>query len=251
MNYEMIPVTSMLVDASYQRQADERRINKIAKEWDERKANLIHVSRRDDGACYVLDGNHTRLAAQKVGVDKLPCRVYEGLTRAEEARMFSELNSSHKNPKFAEMLKAKSAGGFELEAAYLQLLDEANVPYSFTNSQGCKIKCHNALLTVCKGTPRTLMLRALKVAKAAADGREAFYQVGFFPGICSLVVNHPELDDSRLINVVKRTTSSKIREIADSMKRAGVGGSLSATRSYRKAFIEIYNKGLRKNRIEE
>lgn len=149
------------------------------------------------------------------------------------------------------MLKAKAAGGYELEKEYLQLLDEAGVPYTFTNSQGCKIKCHNALLAVCKGTSSALMLRALKVAKDAADGREEFFQVGFFPGLCSAITNHPEIDDARLINVTKKTTSSKIREIADSMKRAGVGGSLSATRSYRKAFIEIYNKGLKKNRIEE
>ena len=249
--FELLPVSTMLVDASYQRPAEEKDVNYIAKNWDYRKANPIHVSHRADGKYYVMDGNHTRLAYQKIGGRRLPCRIYEGLTRADEARIFAELNSAHKKPKFPEMLKAKAAGGYEIESSYLQALDEARVPYTFTNTHGCKVKCHNALLTVYRGTSRELMLRALKVAKEAADGREEFYQVGFFPGLCSVITNHPEINDERPITVAKRTTSSKVREIADSMKRVGVGGSHSATRSYRKAFIELYNKGLKKNRIEE
>lgn len=67
MKFEMIPVSAMVVDPSYQRQAEEKRINDIAKRWDDRKANPIHISHRSDGTYYVMDGNHTRLAYQKIG----------------------------------------------------------------------------------------------------------------------------------------------------------------------------------------
>ena len=97
MNFQMIPIAEMKVDSSYQRLADEKRAKKIADNWDDMKANLIHVSHRADGY-YVIDGNHTRLAYMKIGGKQLPCRVYEGLSVKEEARLFYELNNSQKSP---------------------------------------------------------------------------------------------------------------------------------------------------------
>lgn len=246
-----VPLKDMRIDISYQRYVNVQRVKKIAKEWDDMKANLIHVSLRQDGLYYVMDGNHTRLAAETVGKDTLPSRVYVGLTREDEARIFTELNMSHKKPSFAEILKSRAAAGYEIEKSYLELLEECGIKYTFTSaSHGCTIKCHSALITVYRRSNRASMLRALSVAKRAADGRADFYQVGLFPGLCDVVVVHPEIDDRRLIENVKKTTASKIREIADKYQRGTVvGGGGAATMYYRKAYIEIYNKGLRQGKI--
>lgn len=247
----LILVNDMKADMSYQRVPDEKRIKKIAGSWDDMKANLIHVSHRPDGY-YVMDGNHTRLAYKTLGGEKLPCRVYEGLTIEDEARIFSELNMSQKKPSFAEILRARATAGCELEKSYLHLLDEAKIAYVFDSAaHGCTIKCHSALIAVYKKTTYSAMLRALLTAKKAADGREEFFQTGFFPGLCSVIIEHPEVDDMRLIDCVKKTTSSKIREIADKYKRGITGGGLGSTVNYRKAYLELYNKGLRKNKIQE
>jgi hypothetical protein len=214
------------------------------------RANLVHVSKRKDGY-YVIDGNHTRLAYKMVGGGKLACRVHENLTVAEEARLFSELNTSAKKPSFSEILRAKAAAGCELESSYLRLLDKAGIAYAFEGcAHGCTIKCHAALVNIYKKTTYETMLRALMTAKAASAGREEFYQIGIFPGLCDLVVSHPEIDDERLISCVQKTTSAKIREIADKYRRgsATIMGS-GITSYYRNAYIEIYNKGIRKNKI--
>lgn len=246
-----INLKDMRVDMSYQRNVNPAYVKKIAKEWDDMKANLVHVSLRADGFYYVMDGNHTRLAAEIAGRETLPCRVYVGLTTEDEARNFATLNASHKKPTFAESLKARAAAGYELEKSYLELLEECGISYTFSSSNyGLKIKCHSALLHVYRRTNRITMLRALSVAKRAADGRPDFYQIGFFPGLCDLVVRHPDIDDQRLIDQVKKTTSSKLREIADKYKRGTtVGGGEGLTTYYRNAYIEIYNKGLRNGRI--
>lgn len=245
-----VPLKDMRIDMSYQRATTER-VKKIAKEWDDMKANLIHVSLRSDGLFYVMDGNHTRLAAEMVGKENLPCRVYVGLTREDEARIFSELNTASKKPSFAEILKSRAAAGYELEKSYLELLEECGIKYTFTSAAyGCTIKCHSALLAVYRKSDRTSMLRALSVAKRAADGRADFYQVGLFPGLCDVVVVHPEINERRLIENVKKTTASKIREIADKYQRGAIiGGGRAATTYYRKTYIEIYNKGLRRGKI--
>ena len=66
-----------------------------------------------------------------------------------------------------------------------------------------------------------------------------------------MITKHPETDDSRLIDVVSKTTTTKIRDIADKYKRGISLGGTGATVCFRLAFIEIYNKGLRKNKIVE
>ena len=249
--YTLIPLSEMKIDLSYQRYVDEARVKKIASEWDDMKANIIHVSHRPDGY-YVVDGNHTRLAYEKVGGKELPCRVHEGLTVKDEARLFYELNSSQKKPTFNEVFKAKVAAGCEFESSYLKLLDESNIPFTFTNSEGCKIKCHSAMLNVYKKTTYATMLRALNVARRAADGRETFYKIGFFPGLCSVVINHPEIKDERLIKIVQSKTSSVIRDMSEKYKKGVAGGTNSATAQYRKAYISFYNTGLpAKSRIIE
>lgn len=251
MNIRMIPLKDMRIDMSYQRYPNEKRIKSISNNWSDMKANLIHVSHRADGY-YVMDGNHTRLAAMVNGKTELPCRVYEGLSQKEEAAYFTELNSSQKKPSFNEMLKAKAEAGSELESTYLDMLDKVGIKYTFTNgSHKLTLKCHSALLSVYSSSNYDLMLRAISVTKKAAADREEFYQIGFFPGMCSLITKHPEVDDIRLIDVVSKTTTTKIREIADKYRRGITGSGVSSIRTFRLAFLEIYNKGLRKKKIIE
>ena len=246
-----IALKELKVDMTYQRAPEEKRIRKIAKAWDDMKANLVHVSHRPDGY-YVIDGNHTRLACERTGRTDILCRIHEGLSREEEAHLFSELNTTNKKPSFNEILKARAAGGYELEKSYLNLLDKAGIGYVLSNSgaQGCVLKCHASLIGVYKKTARSEMLRALTIAKEAANGREEFYRNGFFPGLCLVVIYHPNLDEDRLINCVRKVASSKIMEIADAYKRGSVTpGPIGRTSYYYKAYVDIYNKGLRKNKI--
>lgn len=244
-----IKLKDLRVDMSYQRIPEKKRVQDIANNWDDMKANLVHVSRRSDGF-YVIDGNHTRLACEKTGRTEILCRVHEGLTREDEARLFSELNSKSKKPTFSELLKARAAAGYELEKSYLELLDKAGIDYVLTSgAHGCVLKCHAALMSIYRKTPYSEMFRALMIAKEAANNREEFYQSGFFPGLCLIVVNHTELDEKRLIDRVRKTTSSQVMEIADKHKRGSAIGGQGQTKYYYEAYVDVYNKGLKKNKI--
>jgi hypothetical protein len=57
---------------------------------------VIHVSHREDGTYHIVDGQH-RIAAWRVMGNAsvaVPCVMYEGLSRAEEAAMFRRLNNT-------------------------------------------------------------------------------------------------------------------------------------------------------------
>lgn len=251
MNMQMIKLSEMRQDLSYQREPNEDRITDIAIKWDDMKANLIHVSHRSDGFYYVMDGNHTRHAAAKAGIEELPSRVYEGLTVKDEARIFCELNTNQKKPKYGELLKAHVEAGKEPESSYVGLLRQIGIPFAFSTGFKGKVLCHSTLLKVFRKHSVDEMRRALRIAFAAADGRETYYQVGFFPGICSLVVLHPEVDECRLISLIKKTPSSHVLELANNYKNTANPGATGSTAMFRKAYVNIYNKGLRKNKLEE
>lgn len=249
--YQVMDPSTFKIDLSYQREPDPAWVNKIAKEWSDEKANIVRLSSRPDGY-YVIDGNHTRLACASRGGTEIICRIHENLTVQDEAKLFAELNSSQRKPSFNQLLKAKAAAGVEPEFSYLQLLNDVGVPYTLSKGSSGLLACHSALLSIYKTTTQTVMSRALRVACRAANEREDFFKVGFFPGICSLVVLHTNVDDVRLVQVIKRTTSSKVVEIADKYKRDSItGGGSGRTTHFRKAYIELYNLRLKSNRIME
>ena len=74
-----------------QRKLNPMRVSEILKNYSPMVANPIKVSYRD-GNYYILDGMHTRAAMCGMnGTDNFPifCRVYYGLSKEEEARLFA------------------------------------------------------------------------------------------------------------------------------------------------------------------
>lgn len=93
---EIVPVAKLTVDSGVQRAVDKVRVDKIAKDYRVDALGAIVVSRRTDGTCHVIDGQHRVAAtiAAGYGDRALSCLVYEGLTRADEAAMFRHLNNT-------------------------------------------------------------------------------------------------------------------------------------------------------------
>ena len=96
MEIKKVLCSSLKVDTSYQRNPQTTRVRKIAKEWNDDFANTLYISQREDGAMYVVDGNHTRLASimAKGNDATLLAKVFTGLTKEEEAEMFIKLNTT-------------------------------------------------------------------------------------------------------------------------------------------------------------
>lgn len=78
----------------YQRNHDQRRVDKMAAEFNRAALGAITIVKRADGTIWVVDGNHRRLTCIKVGVAEMFAIQYEGLTLAEEASLFLGLNST-------------------------------------------------------------------------------------------------------------------------------------------------------------
>lgn len=82
-----IPVDLLELDHSYQR-IETGNAKKIADNWDKEACEFLLVSYRN-GKFYVIDGQHRLIAAKIKGIESLPCVIFTGLTKSEEARRFS------------------------------------------------------------------------------------------------------------------------------------------------------------------
>lgn len=91
-----LPVSALIVDPNVQRGVDRNRVAKIADDLDLAAVGVITVSHRGNGSYHVIDGQHRVEALRLAGGDceKITCRIFEGLSIEDEARMFRLLNNT-------------------------------------------------------------------------------------------------------------------------------------------------------------
>jgi hypothetical protein len=120
---KQVDIGELQVDRTYQpanRQRDNR-VRYLAENWEEVLGGTLSVSLRD-GRMWVFDGA-TRLAGARENgsILVLPCRVYLGLTQAQEARAFRLLNqwrwAVHVVDRFNAMLVEEDPRALELREA--------------------------------------------------------------------------------------------------------------------------------------
>lgn len=91
-------VSNLIVDPNVQRGLDRKRVTKIADDLDLNAVGVITVSHRGNGSYHVIDGQHRVEALRLAGgeSEKVECRIFDGLSIEEEARLFRLLNNTAK-----------------------------------------------------------------------------------------------------------------------------------------------------------
>lgn len=91
----MVSVNDLEIDPQVQRfRYNPRKVEHIVKNYNEAAIGLITVSRRNAVTLVVVDGWHRWEAKRRISdsTGEMLCRVFDGLTLAEEAQMFLDLN---------------------------------------------------------------------------------------------------------------------------------------------------------------
>ena len=86
------------IDRRVERPQDPNKVLRIRNAYDMNAIGIISVSKRDNGALIIIDGQHrTEATIQAKGPDELlPCHIYVGLTLEQEADLFLKLNDGTK-----------------------------------------------------------------------------------------------------------------------------------------------------------
>lgn len=124
-----VPVEDLFVDPSYQRTLDEKRVDRIASEFDPALLGTLEVSARN-GRSAVFDGQHRLAALRKIGRRSAPCIVHKELSVADEARLFVQLQTERKALPPLDRFRARIVAGEEQAIAIERIAKAAGYEVS-------------------------------------------------------------------------------------------------------------------------
>lgn len=245
---KMIHSKLIVSDPSYQRPIDYKRVKRIVSNFDERLVNEIKVSKRN-GFFYVFDGQHT-LAALKLRNknQELPvaCKVYLGLTKEEEARLFSEQNGIAKAVTTSAKMKALFVAGDEEITELHNLITSLGIKFDFSRSKGInKIVAYTCIYNIYKKTSKEDFLAILEIVRDSWNGDSESYNKEILNGMHLFYTTYKsEISKSKVVGQFSKV--SPIMIIRDG-KAFREGGSLRFARQ----LVLAYNKKLRVGKLEE
>ena len=191
----------------YQRGIQRKRVELIAKDFNEYTANEPKVSFRN-GRYYVTDGQHTIEARiLRNGGKDLPilCKIYTGLTMQQEALFFAEQNG-HAAPLTAGIkLRAKVVGEDAPSVAFLAATNRVGLDFNYDSLQlsDYRISCVGTALKLYNQMGEKIYCEALRLIVAAWDGKPDSFRASVLRGVMHFVeLYHGEFSEERLIRAL-------------------------------------------------
>lgn len=228
-----------ILGEKYQRELNLNRIAKIVSSFNEMVANEPKVSLRD-GSYYVFDGQHTVAARILLNDGKdLPilCKVYQGLTEEEEAKLFAMQTGSATKPTPGEKMRAwlyakdEDAHDFKkaTESAGLFLeLGDANCDFH--------LRCINTAHGLYRFLGEDMYKEALNIIVDAWEGSKESLKLEIIIAVSRFIhLYHDEYDRERLVWRLRSVDPVNIRNcIKTDLELVGV-------KKYINQIYKIYN----------
>jgi hypothetical protein len=174
-----VPLGKTATSRRVQRDLKQHRVDYLVANFDLDDFGQPVVSWRD-GTYYIIDGQH-RIEALKIWlgkgweIQKIECRVYQGLTEAEEADMFDRLNDVLIVSSF-DKFKIRVTAGREAESAINKIILAENLVVSRDKIPGA-VRAVGTLVKVYNRSNADVLARSLRII------RDAFGDAGFEAGV--------------------------------------------------------------------
>lgn len=237
----------LLVDMSYQRSLDQRKVEQIRKNWDPVAADPIVLSLRSYKKAAIVNGQHEMHAALLEGEECLLAEVFTGLTVSQEADLRLKKNNSRPDTaleKFYARIKAEEPTG-GVATNIVAVLEEFGTKINRAPNKASGINCVGTVERIYERRNGTILKRTLLLLKSA-------YGVLAGPVVSSpllegaawfLAAHENEYKWKKLVDQIQKDGPDGIYDRARGFKRA-MGGS-DWLNHYR-AMVEIYNRAVRK-----
>lgn len=234
---------------TYQRELNVRRVNKIAKEFDEKIANEPKVSFRD-GKYYVFDGQHTIAARKKLNHNRdlvIKCKVYYGMTASDEATLFAQQFGSSARLTAGFKMRALIYAGDPNAMRFLKATESIGLRLDFNQAAGKKrIGCINTAFTEFLKSGEENYKETMNIITEAWNGVPESYRRENVLGISRFVNEYyGEYERKRLIKHLKRVDPLQIYRDGKAM-----GTTLQGYKKYMYQVFLIYNNGNKKKALE-
>lgn len=247
---DVVAVRDMFVDNTYQRELDVKRAEKIAATWDRRLVGVLEVSDRGETAYpryAIINGQHRWGAAARLSIDKLAANVHTGLSVADEAKLFFDIDAKTRALTTWDRWHARSAAGDQAVVAIERIAAECGL--AVTQNPGPKnLQCCAALERIwSRSTPEVLadtLVLVLDVWPGDVDGRKAVVLEGL-----ALVLDtySMSIDNGRVGDAMSELTPRQLLVRARDMQERS-GGTL--TRCVAWILVNLYNRQSRRGHLD-
>ena len=220
--FEIVPLEQLAVDASYQRPLTNF-WKEVVEDFNPALVGTLIVSERRSGVKNIVDGQTRWTAMGELALPDVPCLIYEGLSRADEARLFADIQTRRrgmrsydrfraelvaKKPRAVEISKIATAAGFELS------VDET--PKT--------IKAIAALEQTWRYGPEHLEDVLLAIRDAWGIDDKTATQATIISGLSHFLRYQEAVDLDRLVNRLQATTPSLLSHRASALREGGMSG---------------------------
>jgi hypothetical protein len=239
--FEMVPLDALVVDERYQRPLTNF-VETVTREYDPALVGTLIVSERPKGKMAVIDGQ-TRMEGMRAnGEIEAPCLVYPNLTRAQEAQLFSDLQTKRRGMatylRFRAALVAEAPEALAIAAIVREAGFELDVEET-THT----IKAIAALERVYRRDPALLATVMAVIGAAWPDpDTEARTSADIIGGLATFLARERKVDVERLRDRLASTEPRTIRHRAGALQE-GAGGGGGRAGYMADAILGIYMRG--------
>ena len=254
--FEELFAADLKVDIDVQRTTDSSWLDRLEAAWDPKKVGIIMVSRRANGDCYIINGQHRQVVAlRRDPAAIMDCEIFEGLSVEEEADMFLDYNT-HQKPisvfdKYRIALKANRT---------IEMLMATTVTMrglEFSKSKGnrsisavaaCRriiTKWDSSESSLAAGETLTDLLgNTLTYAELAFGAHPWVWDGNLLQAIAQVIHrNRSKIDYNRLVEKL-RTKHPDEWQALGMLGVKGGGGSVSRSTAMARMIVAEYNKRL-------
>lgn len=222
-----------------QRKLDPERVAEIYADYDSKVANPIKVSFRD-GLHFIFDGMHTRAAQVLLnGTDDFPifCRVYYGLTKEDEARLFSKQFGYSEPVPMINRLRALEVAKDSKVLSFLESTRNSgytiDLTHRFANNGRISAVCE-AFKVFCNAGAEEYV-RMLKILHKTWAGEKWSVSKFMLSGMNRFMKMY-EVSEKKFVSVFREVTHGDILKVVAKF------GGMSRDGAFAAAIAEIFDK---------
>lgn len=248
-----IKPSMLTVDHTVQRPEDRIRVAAIAGDFEREGLGVIHVSKRANGTHHIIDGQH-RVAALRVlgkGDQPIPCVMYEGLTRAQEAAMFRRLNNTRQiQPLDRFLVRIVEGDRVAVGLARLLALQGWTIAKSGTRGSFFAVTALEKVYRATEGGDPETCSALIRIATEAWGHDSNALRAEIVSGLGVVLRRHPHLDMPKLITELAKHEGGPLGLIGKARQLRDIrSGRISD--SMAEILINQYNKRRHANRLPE
>jgi hypothetical protein len=252
---EVLFVNELTVDPRVQRSnLREQNVRHIVNHFNPDALGVITVSRRKDRSHIILDGQHRTEAVRRRTNNSgtVPCHVFNGLTLAEEALMFLDLNQGDK-PSLIDKYRVRVTAGDPAACLIDQMVRSAGYAVTAQAGDGSinavqALERLHQLSVIQEADPHLIQLTLAVISDAWGDSRFGL-QAAVLTGVGRVIGEHGARVDLSALSTKLRDYKGGPQNLVASARQLGTLRQVNTAMAVAELIIEEYNKGKTRNAL--